>query len=63
MESDRLQEVQFDWDPEKENANVRKHGVSFGLAITVFRDPGLLTVFDVDHSETEERWIHRKGGQ
>ena len=28
-----------------------------GPAITVFRDPGLLTVFDSEHSESEERWI------
>ena len=57
MEPDRPQEVQFEWDPDKESANIRKHGVSFGLAITIFRDPGVLTIFDVEHSETEERWI------
>ncbi len=57
MESDRPQEVQFEWDPEKERANIRKHGVSFGLAITVFRDWGLLTIFDDAHSDIEERWI------
>lgn len=36
---------------------MRKHGVAFELAITVFRDPQLLTVADLEHSETEERWF------
>ena len=38
-------------------ANLRKHGVSFELASTVFNDPRLLTVADLEHSETEERWF------
>lgn len=46
----------FDWDPEKARANLRKHGVSFRLATSVFRDPLALTIFDEGHSEREERW-------
>ena len=38
-------------------ANARKHGVSFDLARTVFNDPLLLTVADLEHSEKEERWF------
>jgi uncharacterized protein len=37
--------------------NERKHGVTFDLASTVFRDPRLLTIPDLEHSETEERWF------
>lgn len=47
----------FDWDEVKAATNVRKHGVSFDLACTIFRDPRLLTVADLVHSETEERWF------
>lgn len=47
----------FDWDPNKARANLRKHGVSFRLATTVFRDPLALTIYDDEHSEPEERWV------
>lgn len=48
---------QFDWDPEKDRQNARKHRVSFRLVATIFRDPNHLSIFDVAHSETEDRWI------
>jgi hypothetical protein len=35
-------------------ANVRKHGVSFDPARTVFNDPRLLTIADPEHSDAEE---------
>jgi uncharacterized protein len=50
-------QFQFEWDEIKAAANLRKHGVSFELAATVFNDPGLLTVADLEHGETEERWF------
>jgi uncharacterized DUF497 family protein len=31
--------------------------VSFDLARTIFNDPLLLTIADLEHSETEERWF------
>jgi uncharacterized protein len=31
--------VQFTWDPRKAAANLRKHGVSFDEAVTIFADP------------------------
>ena len=31
--------MQFTWDPRKAAANLRKHGVSFAEAATVFADP------------------------
>ena len=48
---------QFEWDEVKADANLRKHGITFELASTVFFDPNLLTVADVEHSETEDRWF------
>ena len=50
-------QFQFEWDEVKAAANLRKHGVSFDLAATVFADPRLLTLADLEHSEVEERWF------
>jgi uncharacterized DUF497 family protein len=50
-------QLQFEWDEIKAAANARKHGVSFELASTVFNDPRLLTVADLENSEIEERWF------
>jgi len=48
---------EFDWDPNKERANIRKHGISFRQAASVFRDPNQLSIFDEGHSEKEDHWI------
>ncbi|MDE2180856.1 MAG: BrnT family toxin, partial [candidate division NC10 bacterium] len=45
------------WDPTKAMGNLRKHGVAFREAATVFRDPLSITVYDPDHSEEEDRYI------
>ena len=29
----------FEWDPAKASSNLRKHGIDFGQAATVFEDP------------------------
>ena len=50
-------QFEFEWDEAKAAANLRKHGVPFDLASTVFKDPQLLTVADLEHSEHEERWF------
>ncbi len=47
----------FDWDPQKEKANFRKHKVDFRRAATVFRDPQQISVYDDQHSDVEDRWI------
>ena len=47
----------FEWDPQKAHANQGKHGVGFDEGATVFSDSNALTIFDPDHSETEDRWI------
>lgn len=47
----------FDWNPEKAEANLKKHGVSFEEAETVFSDPFSLTVPDPKHSDEENRFI------
>ena len=49
--------MRFEWDPEKARLNLKKHGVSFNEATTVFYDPLSATFDDPDHSEDEERLI------
>jgi uncharacterized DUF497 family protein len=50
-------QFQFEWDEAKATNNVRKHDVSFELAGTMFYDPRLLTVADLEHSNHEDRWL------
>jgi len=49
--------MEFEWDPQKAEINLRKHGVSFAEAGTVFGDDFAITVPDPDHSIDEERYI------
>ncbi|CAN5584554.1 BrnT family toxin [soil metagenome] len=49
--------MEFDWDPEKAEANLVKHGVSFKEATGVFTDPLAVTFADPDHSGDEIREI------
>lgn len=48
---------EFDWDGAKAEENARKHGVRFEQAMSVFRDPLALTVYDQEHSTEDERWV------
>jgi uncharacterized DUF497 family protein len=47
----------FEWDDDKAESNLRKHGVSFDEAQTVFIDELSITVPDPTHSTREERFI------
>ena len=49
--------MEFEWDPRKAAANVRKHNVAFPEAATVFGDPLAITFEDPDHSMNENRYI------
>lgn len=49
--------MRFEWDPEKAQRNLAKHGVSFEEAATAFGDALSVTIFDPDHSEDEDRFI------
>jgi len=46
----------FDWDENKDIENIRKHGVSFRDAATVFEDKNALYSHDIKHSQHEERF-------
>jgi uncharacterized DUF497 family protein len=47
----------FEWEPRKPEINLRKHGVSFSEAGTVFGDEFAITSPDPDHSSKEDRFI------
>ncbi len=47
----------FEWDPAKARENLRKHRVSFERAAQVFLDPLMISIYDEEHSEEEERWV------
>ena len=47
----------FEWDDEKAATNLRKHGVSFEEASTVFDDGLMVTEADWFHSNEEDRYV------
>jgi uncharacterized DUF497 family protein len=49
--------LDFEWDERKAAANVRKHGVSFEEAKTVFHDERAKLIDDPEHSESEDRFV------
>jgi len=49
--------VKFEWNGKKATLNLRKHGVGFEEASTVFNDPLALIFDDEVHSDREHREI------
>jgi uncharacterized DUF497 family protein len=47
----------FEWDEDKAEENLRKHGVSFLDATTAFLDEFVAVLPDEEHSTGEERFI------
>jgi uncharacterized protein len=45
----------FEWDPNKDRLNRRKHRVAFADTFAVFEDPRALTQADAEHDE--ERYV------
>ncbi len=52
-----MKRIRFSWDERKAAQNVRKHGVSFEEAMTVFFDENATEFFDPDHSADEDRFL------
>lgn len=48
--------VPFEWDDEKNQINIRKHGVCFEDAIMVFNDDNRIELYDEAHSSFEDRF-------
>ena len=49
--------LRFEWEPRKASANLKKHGISFEEAKSVFYDESAKLISDPDHSENEDRFI------
>jgi len=49
--------IKFEWNLLKAEKNIRKHGVSFDEARSVFFDEFAMQFFDQEHSDTEERFL------
>ena len=59
MQEDYLfdyENLKFIWDPEKNEANIKKHGISFEKAVEVFGDTQAVIQPDIEHSFGEERF-------
>ena len=52
-----MTELRIEYDKRKEKANVKKHGISFDEARTVFYDENAIQFSDPDHSDDEDRFI------
>jgi len=52
-----MNSIEFEWDDKKEKTNLKKHGISFNEAKTVFYDEFAVQYFDPDHSESEDRFL------
>jgi uncharacterized DUF497 family protein len=49
--------LEFEWDPDKADANYKKHQVDFTEATSIFGDLLSITVYDPDHSDEEDRYL------
>lgn len=49
--------MKFEWDEEKNQKNIEKHGIAFITATSVFDDPNRIEYYDVKHSSYEDRYI------
>ena len=49
--------LRFEWDERKAAVNVKKHGVSFDEAKSVFVDERAKLIADPDHNEDEDRFV------
>ena len=52
-----LEGKHFDWDSDKNIANINKHGISFKETATVLFDEKAIEVDDIEHSQVEDRFI------
>ncbi len=53
-----VEQGRFEWDSEKDELNIKRHGFSFSEILDVFDDPYFYEIYDVNHSSLgEERFI------
>jgi uncharacterized protein len=49
--------IKFEWDTIKANSNIKKHGISFEEAQSVFYDEFAVQFFDNNHQDAENRFL------
>ena len=49
--------ITFEWDQPKAKANLKKHGISFEEAKSVFYDEFAIQFYDDEHSSIEDRFL------
>ena len=49
--------MEYEWDPAKAQANLRKQKVPFLMACEIFKDDSRLETLDFSSDYDEERWI------
>jgi uncharacterized DUF497 family protein len=49
--------LEFEWDENKNIANLEKHGLSLETATLVFQDPDVVSILDDRYEDEGERWI------
>lgn len=49
--------ISFEWNDVKSASNLKKHGISFKEAKSVFYDEYAIQFFDDDNSESEDRFL------
>lgn len=49
--------MQFEWDTKKAATNLKKHGISFEEAKSVFYDEFAVQFYDNGHSDDEDRFL------
>lgn len=52
-----MERITFEWDDTKAKSNLKKHGVAFEEAQSVFFDDQAIQFWDADNSETEDRFL------
>jgi len=49
-------ELTFEWDSEKNDINIKKHGISFETAKYIFNDYNRIEIYDAENSVEEDRY-------
>ena len=52
-----IKTISFEWDEEKNQTNIKKHGVDFLEAASIFDDQFAILFDDPDHSKEEDRFL------
>lgn len=52
-----MDHLNFEWDANKSASNIKKHGISFDEAKTVFTDEYARLIGDPDNSDDEDRFL------